>query len=253
MPTITAKPSEASQALAVNIAAGQPTFLWGAPGIGKSQVVQQTAAGLGLACQDVRAVLLDPVDLRGLPTVVDGRSRWAWRTRCCIARCCTRIGWARATCARSTARPTSRSTLCCGRRGSSSGTALSATRGTTGCPPSRSTRSSTARRATRARRGARKALHVLYCDAAVQGEQEFVPDDPAVQLAARGGGGTRFQPALDWFSAGDQHPAAVVYLTDLENGAESMVEPAYPVLWVVPEGSRRTAGPFGRSVVLGRD
>ena len=56
----------------------QPVFLWGAPGIGKSAVVAQVAATAGLELQDVRALLLDPVDLRGLPFVAaDGRSRWA--------------------------------------------------------------------------------------------------------------------------------------------------------------------------------
>src|SRR5579885_642412 len=56
----------------------QPVFLWGAPGIGKSAVVAQAAATAGLELQDVRALLLDPVDLRGLPFVAaDGRSRWA--------------------------------------------------------------------------------------------------------------------------------------------------------------------------------
>ena len=54
----------------------QPVFLWGAPGVGKSQVVAQTAAELGLELTDIRAVLLDPVDLRGLPTVKDGEAHW---------------------------------------------------------------------------------------------------------------------------------------------------------------------------------
>ena len=36
------------------------------------------AAELGIALRDIRALLLDPVDLRGLPFVgKDGRSQWA--------------------------------------------------------------------------------------------------------------------------------------------------------------------------------
>jgi len=75
---INLKPSQVSNALEYCINARQPVTLWGEPGIGKSQIVQQTAKRLSLACQDVRAVLLDPVDLRGLPHVNgDGRAHWA--------------------------------------------------------------------------------------------------------------------------------------------------------------------------------
>ena len=75
---VTLRPSEAATALATCLHACQPVCLWGAPGIGKSQIVQQTAAAENLACQDVRAVLLDPVDLRGLPHLgQDGRASWA--------------------------------------------------------------------------------------------------------------------------------------------------------------------------------
>ncbi len=57
------------QALELLIAIKQPVFLWGPPGIGKSQVVRQCAEDLGLQLIDLRAVLLDPVDLRGLPRI----------------------------------------------------------------------------------------------------------------------------------------------------------------------------------------
>jgi MoxR-like ATPase len=56
----------------------QPVFIWGSPGIGKSAVVHQLAAELSIGLRDIRALLLDPVDLRGLPFVgQDGRSKWA--------------------------------------------------------------------------------------------------------------------------------------------------------------------------------
>jgi MoxR-like ATPase len=65
-------------ALRALIAARQPVFLWGGPGIGKSAIVRQLAVELSLCLQDVRALLLDPVDLRGLPFLgPDGRARWA--------------------------------------------------------------------------------------------------------------------------------------------------------------------------------
>lgn len=70
------KPSEIATALACCIDAQQPAIAWGAPGIGKSQVAQQTAAKLGRKVRDVRASLLDPVDLRGIPTTKDGKTHW---------------------------------------------------------------------------------------------------------------------------------------------------------------------------------
>lgn len=55
-----------------------PAYLWGPPGIGKSSVVRQVAQALAVDLIDVRAVLLDPVDLRGLPHVNgDHRAHWA--------------------------------------------------------------------------------------------------------------------------------------------------------------------------------
>ena len=71
------KPSEIAYSLQLLTLIQKPAFLWGAPGVGKSQVVAQVAAALGLRLIDIRAVLLDPVDLRGLPTVEDGKAAWA--------------------------------------------------------------------------------------------------------------------------------------------------------------------------------
>src|SRR6185437_612123 len=72
------KSSAISSALRTLVAARQPVFVWGGPGIGKSAVVRQLAASLEVPLQDVRALLLDPVDLRGLPYLgSDGRSKWA--------------------------------------------------------------------------------------------------------------------------------------------------------------------------------
>ncbi len=70
------KASGISGALRVLVAARQPVFIWGGPGIGKSAVVNQLAQALNIPLQDVRALLLDPVDLRGLPFLEsDGRSK----------------------------------------------------------------------------------------------------------------------------------------------------------------------------------
>ena len=58
------------------ITADQPVMLWGPPGLGKSDLVRQIAAARKLPLIDVRAVLLDPVDLRGLPVVTNGKAQW---------------------------------------------------------------------------------------------------------------------------------------------------------------------------------
>lgn len=72
------KPSSVTKALHTLIGTNRPAFFWGAPGVGKSEVVRQVASALGRDIIDVRAVLLDPVDLRGLPHLNgDGRPLWA--------------------------------------------------------------------------------------------------------------------------------------------------------------------------------
>lgn len=68
------KPSEVATALKCCIREKQPVCVWGPPGIGKSQVGQQVAAGMSRRLIDVRAALLDPVDLRGIPNVANGRT-----------------------------------------------------------------------------------------------------------------------------------------------------------------------------------
>jgi hypothetical protein len=72
------KASAVLKALQSLVHGRQPVFLWGGPGCGKSSVVRQLAAILDIPLQDVRVLLLDPVDLRGLPFLgKDGRSQWA--------------------------------------------------------------------------------------------------------------------------------------------------------------------------------
>ena len=44
-----------------------PTFLWGAPGIGKSSIVKQIAKDMEVAFIDLRLALMDPTDLKGIP------------------------------------------------------------------------------------------------------------------------------------------------------------------------------------------
>ncbi len=70
-------PKQVVSALHTLLSIRQPVFLWGAPGVGKSQVVAQVARQRGLVLRDIRAVLLDPVDLRGLPRITSsGVAAW---------------------------------------------------------------------------------------------------------------------------------------------------------------------------------
>jgi len=72
------KPSRVLEALKDCIAAGRPAFLWGAPGVGKSDILKLLAKLLKRQLIDVRALLLDPVDIRGIPMITeDGDTRWA--------------------------------------------------------------------------------------------------------------------------------------------------------------------------------
>lgn len=74
---VTLKPSDLARSIRELVEAKVPGMVWGRPGIGKSQVMQQVAAAMGMDFIDIRAVLLDPVDLRGIPHVVDGKTYWA--------------------------------------------------------------------------------------------------------------------------------------------------------------------------------
>lgn len=46
-----------------------PLWVWGPPGIGKSDAIRQVAKNLGMRLIDRRAVTFDSVDVRGVPTV----------------------------------------------------------------------------------------------------------------------------------------------------------------------------------------
>lgn len=54
-----------------------PVMLWGPPGVGKSQIVQQIASSHGANVIDVRLSQMEPSDLRGIPMRVDDFVEWA--------------------------------------------------------------------------------------------------------------------------------------------------------------------------------
>lgn len=70
------KPSVVTAAIRKAMHCKRPVMLAGSPGIGKSQLIKGLAQDLGLEFRDVRVTLLDPVDLRGLPSLEGGRTKW---------------------------------------------------------------------------------------------------------------------------------------------------------------------------------
>jgi hypothetical protein len=76
---MTVTPVQARNALLSAFKAKRPVFLWGPPGIGKSEVVAELTHELGGAMIDLRMSQLDPTDIRGIPffNKENGRMDWA--------------------------------------------------------------------------------------------------------------------------------------------------------------------------------
>jgi MoxR-like ATPase len=73
---ITVTPGQLPDVL-LHVAVARPVFVWGAPGIGKSSLVRDFAASLGLDCVTLVGTQLAAEDLIGVPELRDGRSRFA--------------------------------------------------------------------------------------------------------------------------------------------------------------------------------
>ena len=61
------KATDLTKSLTALVEQKVPTFLWGAPGIGKSSLVKQIANEKGVGFIDLRLALMDPTDLKGIP------------------------------------------------------------------------------------------------------------------------------------------------------------------------------------------
>lgn len=66
---------DTTQALGVAIAAKAPVILWGAPGQGKTSVLEQIAADTQRMIRTVLASIREPSDFAGLPHIVDGKTK----------------------------------------------------------------------------------------------------------------------------------------------------------------------------------
>ncbi|MDR1482615.1 MAG: MoxR family ATPase [Synergistaceae bacterium] len=60
----------------LNVATVRPVFIWGAPGIGKSSLVEQFATELGMECVSLLGSQLAPEDVIGVPQIIGGCSKF---------------------------------------------------------------------------------------------------------------------------------------------------------------------------------
>lgn len=63
------KPSQVAAVLPQLLKTGRTPFIWGDPGIGKSDIMRAVAANLKLELVDARLSIYDPTDLKGFPVV----------------------------------------------------------------------------------------------------------------------------------------------------------------------------------------
>ncbi len=73
--TIQLNPAQAVDFL-LNVAVVRPVFMWGAPGIGKSVLVQRFADAVGMECVSLLGSQLAPEDLLGIPKIDGECSRF---------------------------------------------------------------------------------------------------------------------------------------------------------------------------------
>jgi MoxR-like ATPase len=80
--SMTLSPSQCAVAIRTMIPTKRALFMWGPPGVSKSQTAQQVATGLNCAFIDLRLSQIDPVDLRGVPypTKIGGVEGVRWST-----------------------------------------------------------------------------------------------------------------------------------------------------------------------------
>jgi predicted metal-dependent peptidase len=101
--------------------------------------------------------------------------------------------------------------------------------------------------------GAADRITVIFCNVSVHRVETFERGD-AIEITARGSGGTRFSPVFEWIDDNAPDASAVIYLTDLDC-SDFGNEPAAPVIWAA-YGERATIAhraakvPFGEVLHL---
>lgn len=71
-------PKAAKRSIRKAISVHRPVFVWGPPGIGKSDIVQQIGADLGRRVIDVRLALWEPTDIKGIPYFDSTLGKMVW-------------------------------------------------------------------------------------------------------------------------------------------------------------------------------
>jgi predicted metal-dependent peptidase len=103
--------------------------------------------------------------------------------------------------------------------------------------------------------GAVDKITIVYCDAAVQHVDAFLPGD-LIEFKPIGRGGTKFAPAFAWLKEYEPDISGAVYVTDLDVYSTDFAdEPPFPVLWAVHGHPRdltqRMANvPFGECIEI---
>ena len=95
----------------------------------------------------------------------------------------------------------------------------------------------------------RARITLLACDSelAQGGPWIYEPwEEFSLPRKFKGGGGTRFNPVIEWAEAQDEMPSLIVYFTDAQ-GEFPPQEPAFPVIWLV---KGKTPVPWGQRVQL---
>jgi hypothetical protein len=70
------KPTRVQEVLNDILSTRWSAFIWGPPGVGKSSIVREIAEKKKWKLLDIRASLLDPTDLRGIPAIENGQAKW---------------------------------------------------------------------------------------------------------------------------------------------------------------------------------
>jgi len=101
--------------------------------------------------------------------------------------------------------------------------------------------------------GAVSHITIICIDTRVQARYDFYAGD-VIKFEPKGGGGTRFSPAIAWFQKHEPDVAALIYFTDLDCN-DYGPQPDVPMIWVGYGTSKEIAErtkkvPFGEVIPL---